>query len=81
MKSLVSNFNNKFLNYNYITNFNYIYDYLNNSNSLFNSKRDQEFKDNLKYNKSIYSFYHGEDLSTRTLNLIEIFKNFEEKKK
>ena len=81
MKSLVSNFNNKFLNYNYITNFNYIYDYLINGNSLFNSKRGQEFKDNLKYNKSIYSFYQGEDLSTRTLNLIEIFKNFEEKEK
>ena len=81
MKALVANFNNKFLNYNYITNFNYIYEYLNNSNSLFNSKREGDFEDNLKYNNSIYSFYHEEDLSKRTLNLMEVFKNFEEKEK
>ena len=47
MKALVSNFNKKFLNYNYITNFNYIYEYLIHSNSIFNSAKDKEFKDNL----------------------------------
>lgn len=68
IKRFYSNFNIKFLDYNYINNFENIYNYL--SKDIFSSN---SFRDNIKY------FYESNNLGRKTEYLSKIFEDINEK--
>lgn len=71
IKKFCSNYNEKFLNFNYINNFNNIYKYIDGKNGYF--------KGNSRNN--LNQFYKEECLSKQTNYLINIFENMENSEK
>ena len=85
LRKMTSNFNKKYLNYNYINNFNNIYKYLlgnlnkqfkqnnNDDNNINNS--DNKDNINLDYNKFVYDFYKEENCNEMSLYFLKILEN------
>ena len=77
LRKMTSNFNKKYLNYNYIINFNNIYQYLlgNKNNNI-----DNNYNKTLDYNKNIYDFYNENNFIKKGSYLFEIFENLKQEK-
>ena len=78
-KKMVFNYNRKYLNYNYINNFNVIYDYIRENNQL--NRNINTNKDDI--NKNLFDFYHENNFYEKTsiliTSILRILFNFEKK--
>ncbi len=75
-KKMVFNFNKKYLNYNYINNFNVINSYIKEKNLLnMNTNIDSN---NNEINENLYNFCKEKDFCKKTSLLTKIFINLEE---
>ena len=91
LRKMTSNFNKRCLNYNYINNFNNIFNYLlgnqnkkfkknnNNDNNEYNiNNSDNNDIKKLDYNKFVYDFYKEKNFNEMSLYLFKIFENLEQ---